>query len=265
LAAFIRVMKYYYKEHLEGYRKIKEEGKTSWGEIHGYPGFENFASRTFLEEFLPRLYFSDPNPTVLECGCGTGPCACFLAERGFRVDAIDLIPGAIDIAGEMTGARGLDIHYAVLDVCELPHKGRKYDMIVDSYCLQCIVTAEDRKRVFAGVRARLKPKGYYLISTAMFDEERFRPDKLITDAETGTVYHVYDENEIIDMTTSIVLRKLDDKPDAWEDAVRINGVWYLPVRRHWKPADLRLEVEAMGFDVIYQDEETGDNVVAILR
>ena len=81
LAALEKVMKYYYKEHLEGYQKIKEEGKTSWGEIHGFPGFENFASRAFLEEFLPRLYFPNPNPTVLECGCGTGPGACYLAER----------------------------------------------------------------------------------------------------------------------------------------------------------------------------------------
>jgi SAM-dependent methyltransferase len=259
------MMKYYYREHILGYRKIKEEGKTSWGEIHGFPGFENFGSRAFLEEILPQLDFPKPNPTALECGCGTGPGACFLARRGFRVDGIDIIPEALDIARKMARARGLDIHYEVRDVCELPHKGKKYDLIVDSYCLQCIVTSEDRRCVFSAVRSRLKPEGYYLISTALFDEERFRHDKFITDMETGVVYNAYGDDEIIDLQTRIVLRRLDDNPDDWEDAVRINDTWYQPVRRHWQPADLRLEVEAAGFDVIYQDEETGDNVVGVLH
>jgi hypothetical protein len=27
-------MKYYYREHVKGYQRVKTEGKTSWGEIH---------------------------------------------------------------------------------------------------------------------------------------------------------------------------------------------------------------------------------------
>ena len=91
-------MKYYYREHLLGYRRIKVEGKTAWNEIHGGTGFENFSSCAFLELALPTLRFSAPNPTVLEYGCGTGPGACFLAERGFRVDAVDIIPLAIELS-----------------------------------------------------------------------------------------------------------------------------------------------------------------------
>ena len=77
-------MKYYYREHILGYQQIRAEGKTAWAEIHGYTGFENFASRAFLEKALPLLHFSVPHPTVLEYGCGTGPGACFLAERDSR-------------------------------------------------------------------------------------------------------------------------------------------------------------------------------------
>lgn len=257
-------MKYYYREHILGYQKVKEEGKSAWGEIHGVSGFENFSSRAFLEEILPQLHFSEPNPTVLEYGCGTGPGACFMAERGFRVDGIDLIPVAIDMARELAKERSLDIHYEVQDICELPHEGKKYDMIVDSFCLQGIVTKEDRESVFSIVRSRLKPKGYYLISTAMFDEERFCRDNLVRDTETGIVYNVYGEDVIIDMNTCIVLRRLRENPEDWEDAVSINGIWYLPVRRHWKAKDLRLEIEAAGFDVIYQDEGLGGNIVSVL-
>lgn len=30
-------MKYYYKEHLTGYKEMIERGKQSWGELHGNP------------------------------------------------------------------------------------------------------------------------------------------------------------------------------------------------------------------------------------
>ena len=51
-------MKYYYREHLLGYERVRAKGKTAWGEIHGVDGFDNFSSRAFLDEILPRLRLS---------------------------------------------------------------------------------------------------------------------------------------------------------------------------------------------------------------
>ncbi len=87
------MLRYYYPEHLEGYERIKAEGKTAWAEIHGQEGFDNFCSRAFLETVLPRLTFSAPVPTAFEYGCGTGPGACFL--EGYRRE----YPDATCIAG----------------------------------------------------------------------------------------------------------------------------------------------------------------------
>jgi SAM-dependent methyltransferase len=258
-------MKYYYREHFLGYERVRKEGKTAWGEIHGVDGFENFSSRAFLEDILPKLEFSSPHPTVLECGCGTGPGACFLAERGFCVDGIDIIPQAIEIAREQADERGLDIRYWVQDICMLPHEGEEYDMIVDSYCLQGIVTESDRQCVFAAVRARLRPEGYYLVSTAMYDEPRVSRLACISDDVNGKVYYGYGDNEIIDLKAGIVLRRLGKDSFNEEYAVKIGKTWYLPVRRHRKPAELRAELEAAGFDVLYQGDTTGDNVVCVLR
>ncbi|MBC8232884.1 class I SAM-dependent methyltransferase [bacterium] len=251
-------MKYYYPEHIIGYQRIKAEGKTAWNEIHGSIGFENFSSREFLAFVLPKLQFSTPNPAVLEYGCGTGPGACFLAERGFQVDGIDIIPTAIEMAKQIAKEQNLDIHYEVQDICELSHEGKKYDMIVDSYCLQGIVTDADREKVFSAVHARLKPEGYYLISTAIFDEERFGEEVRI-DKETGWIYNKYGDS-IIDTRTSIVYIQLDEEPSDYEEAIKIGNVWYLPNRRHLKPPDLKEEIEAVGFKVLYQD---GGNVICV--
>lgn len=262
-------MKYYYREHLDDYQRVKEEGKTSRGEIYGVPGFENFASRAFLEKVVPTLRFNSPQPDVLEYGCGTGPGACFLAARGFRVDASDLIPAAIEIAREQAAKRNLSIGFEVRDICELPHEGKKYDMIVDSYCLQGIVTRDDRRKLFAAVRARLKPEGYYLVSTATIDETQLEPDAVIRDTDRGTVYTSYQRTNLIDMDSHIVYRPLEEDISLYEDAVHIDGSWYLPVRRHYTPELVKAEIESAGFDVtpfpVEIAEQDGEHMVCTTR
>lgn len=266
-------MKYYYREHLTGYRKVKSEGKRSWGEVNGNPdGFVNFPSRPFLENILPRLIFKDKRPRALELGCGTGPGACFLSERGFQVHGIDLIPTAIKIAREMAEERNLAIHYEVMDVTQMPHTGTRYDLVTDSYCLQGVVLDSDRKRVFSAIRARLKPSGYYLISTAMYDRSRHHPDDQVIDSKSGIVFHRYDEHDIFEPETDILYalfsgtssNEPDDRPEDYEEIIEIDGKWYLPKRRYRNPEGLRSELEVEGFRMILQTGEYGGNVVCAL-
>ena len=221
-------MKYYYHEHLAGYRRMQREGKRSWGEIHGKPDdLTHFSSRPFLEQILPRLRFEKTPPRALELGCGTGPGACFLAERGFRVDGIDLIPIAIETAREIAQERGLAIHYAVMDVTQLPHSGPQYDLIVDSFCLQGIVLDADREALFAAVRARLRPSGFYLVSSAMYAAARHHPEQRIVDPRSGRVFDRYDDADLFDPHTEILYTHFsdsrcgqgDDHPQATAEAI----------------------------------------------
>jgi hypothetical protein len=52
----MKKIKYYWPEHEEGYRRIEREGLAGWNELHGGHGFDNFASRAFLEQALPMLH-----------------------------------------------------------------------------------------------------------------------------------------------------------------------------------------------------------------
>ena len=228
-------MKYYIEEHELGYRRIRAEGKLAWNEIHGEPGFD-FSLRPFLEDVLPKLEFRTAEPMALEIGCGTGPGACFLAERGYQVHGIDINPVAIEMAAEFAAEHNLSIQYEVQDACNLPARGAKYDLIVDSYCLQCIVTDADREKLFSVVKSRLKLNGYYIIGTAIYTEDR-----------------VYDEDTIFDEETYVVYTKLERSPLLFEDAVRIGDTWFLPHRRHLKPDTLREELESYGFNVLVQE------------
>lgn len=264
-------MKYYYREHISGYQKMKINRMKSWGELHGNPdGFENFSSRSFLDNILPQLHFSSIQPTVLEYGCGTGPGAFYLAKKGFKVHGIDLIPTAIEVARQLALELGLDIQFEVQDICNLSHEGKKYDMIVDSYCLQGIITDEDRKRIFSGVRARLKSNGYYLISSAMYDEDRHHLEDKIIDRNTGKIYSRYDEDALFDIESEVYydtfFQDLDrkDKPTDYDGTIEINGTWYIITRRYRKPETLKTELEGQGFKVLFQSGSWGENLVCVL-
>ena len=256
-------MKYYFREHIAGYERMKREGKRSWHETQRGGDYDDFSSRPFLEVTLPRLSFADAHASVLEIGCGTGVATCFLAERGFRVDAIDLIPTAIEVARRIAAERGLDITYQVRDICDLPREGKLYDMIVDSFCLQAIVLDEDRAKVFGNVRARLQAAGYYLVSTAMFDPDRFDPERTVTDEQTGILYHRYGEDGIIDPQTGIAYIGLDGSPDPYDGAINVGERWYLPSRRHLKPVALRAELRAAGFQALLHVGEYGENAICV--
>ena len=132
---------------------------------------------------------------------------------------------------------------------------------MDSYCLQAIVFDEERARVFAAVRARIRPDGYYLVSTAMFDKDRFRQDETVTDERTDFVYHRYGEQGLIEAETGIAYVELEESPDLYEGATEIAGTWYLPSRRHHRQPALKAELEQPGFAVLHQDEEHGGHVI----
>jgi SAM-dependent methyltransferase len=238
-------MKYYEAEHEAGYRRIIAEGKTSWGEIHGLASFDDSQIRQILADSLPRAHFESTAPRALEYGCGTGPGACFLAEYGMRVTGIDLSPIAIDLARREAYRRGLAIEYLVGDILTGLPGEHDFDLVVDSYCLQCIVTDADRRRLLSNVRHSLRRDGWYVIATAGYSPSR-----------------AYGQ-DLYEPATGIVLEPLSEPPERYEDAVNLKGRWYLPARRHLTPEALARELHEAGF-AVHWSRTAADGDLAVL-
>lgn len=231
-------VRYYLPEHQANYRELRERGLHQWNDLFDSDEtwtYDHFQNRSFLERVLPTLKLPTPTETrAFEYGCGTGPAACYLARRGYQVDAVDLIPDAIAIAREMAEQRGVNVNWDVADICAVPmdRVGERYDLVIDSFCLQSIVTDEDRTRVFSAVKSRLKPRGYYLISTAMrIPGREYGPDDFF-DRETGILY--------------------EEVPAGFDadGLTQVDNRWLIPNRRHLGKNELRDELRAAGFDVL---------------
>ncbi|GAB3752749.1 class I SAM-dependent methyltransferase [Microlunatus parietis] len=235
--------RYYEAEHLDAYRRLRREGLNHWNDLHPGErsvGYGDFQARAFLDRVLPS---AGEGRRVLEYGCGTGAAACHLAARGYRVDAVDLVPDAIAMARQFAAGRDLDVRFAVQDICRWPESDDHFDYVVDCFCLQSIVTDEDRSAVLAGVRDRLRIDGRYLIMTAMYDPDRdYGTDEY--DPGTGMVW-------------------VPAEPSA-PDAVERAGGWWTPHRRHLAPDDLRRELERYGFTVLEQAGHLGGELVCEL-
>ncbi|WP_460518261.1 GNAT family N-acetyltransferase [Flindersiella endophytica] len=212
---------YYYGEHHAAYERLAREGKSEWDELFGEAGF---SQRAFLESALAKLAVP-PGARVLEYGCGTGRAARFLAAAGFRVHAVDLIPEAIELARRFAAEGGFEIDFEVRDICRTTFD-TSYALVVDGFCLQSIVTDDDRAKLFAAVRSALDDDGHYLITTATYDPAR-----------------AYEAGDEYDPATGIVLS---------------GGV---PHRRHLRPEALRAELEAHGFRVLSQQGAGGGELI----
>ena len=105
-------MRYYEREQFDAYARIKAEGLHQWSDLHDeLASFEDFPNRPFLERTLPAVA-PGQRSQVLEYGCGTGPAACFLAERGYDVHGIDLVPDAIENAQQHASERELTVQHS---------------------------------------------------------------------------------------------------------------------------------------------------------
>jgi SAM-dependent methyltransferase len=93
---------------------------------------------------------------VLECGCGLGDNALFLAERGYQVTAFDASPTAIDRDRAKAAARELSVDFRVADATVLDGIPSGFTTVLDSAMLHCL-TDEQRRDYLAALHEVTEP------------------------------------------------------------------------------------------------------------
>ncbi|MFE3743194.1 class I SAM-dependent methyltransferase [Streptomyces sp. NPDC059134] len=95
---------------------------------------------------------------ALELGCGTGTNAVYLARKGWRVAAVDLVDRAVRQAREKAAAAGVDVPVVCGDATRLDEVGLPgpYDLFFDLSCY-CGIPPHRRDAYAAGLTERAAP------------------------------------------------------------------------------------------------------------
>ena len=129
-------------------------------------------------EFWNDAYQEDPDHTVVEdfflgdevkglqpgaaldLGCGTGPNALMLAERGWSVVGVDWAEHAIELATQATADRGLDATFVVGDITAWKSPA-EFDLVISTYALP---GGEDNRRVLQTSLDALAQSGTLIVA-----------------------------------------------------------------------------------------------------
>lgn len=115
----------------------------------------------FGKELMFRLAGDLRGKRVLEVGCGEGVASVQLAYCGADVDAVDISPVSIDVAGRRAAANDLVVNFRVADVTREDVAGPDtYDVVWCDLILHHLT--DSLPAVMDGVRRWLKPGGIFI-------------------------------------------------------------------------------------------------------
>jgi SAM-dependent methyltransferase len=241
-------MKYNYAEYENDYQLISKQGKNIRSELFdSNKTFDSFYMKTYLDELIEKNIIKK-NDHIFEYGTGTGPVANYLSNWGFNLTAIDISPTAIKIAVENRKKYQNKVTYLVDDISNPINDYERYNIILDSYCLQSIVFKEEREILYNFIKQHLKADGKYILEFAGFSNRR----------DNSKCY--------IDEKTEIVYRNINryNKEDKIKNTKIINGIEYVPYRRHFKLDEITKEFEENKFNIIYKNHDIESGTVKII-
>jgi len=100
---------------------------------------------------------------VLDLGCGEGYCSRMLAQRGARVQGLDLSPRMIELARTAEQAQPLGIRYDTADAATVDLGEASVDLVVAVFLFNYLDVAQMR-RTMANVHRMLRPGGSFVFA-----------------------------------------------------------------------------------------------------
>jgi tellurite methyltransferase len=145
--------------------------REKWDRKYREQVFSSSPSR-IVREFYARA----PMGRALDLACGNGRNACFLAECGFEVDAVDIS----EVGLRRFVCRSPAINRICQDMDTFVIRPGRYQLIVNTRFL--------KRNLFAALQAGLAPGGVLIFETYLMEKDpqaarRFRSDHLLRDGE----------------------------------------------------------------------------------
>lgn len=197
----------YYNTHDEDSRLLSKHGKV-----------EFLTTVKYIEKYLK------DGMKIMEIGAATGRYSHYFAQKGFEVDAVELIEHNIEIFKAKTlPDEKVSIRQGnAINLAEYPDDS--YDVTLLLGPMYHLYTTEEQQKALAEAIRITKPNGYIFVAYCMLDPSMFgcfknnRIDKLIEDDEFDPVtleahfpphgiFKVYLKDEIFDLTNNFDVKR----------------------------------------------------------
>lgn len=99
---------------------------------------------------------------ILDVGCGMGETTLFLAQKGYDVQGVDLVPSAIEEARSKAFDKGLEDLFFVHDALRLHELTDRFDTIIDVGLFHTL-SDMDRRSYISSISSVLKVPGKLFI------------------------------------------------------------------------------------------------------
>jgi SAM-dependent methyltransferase len=130
-----------------------------WNERFSTPGYLfGTAPNAFLKNQMQLLV---PGQKALSIADGEGRNGVFLAECGLDVLSVDFSPLALAKARELAAKRGVSLRVEQSDLMRWTWPMAEFDVIIAIFIQ--FSSAEERPRIFAGIKQALRPGGILLM------------------------------------------------------------------------------------------------------
>ena len=151
-----------------------------------------------------------PPGRALDLAAGEGRNAIWLAEKGWRVDAVDFSETGLEKARRLAAARGVEIGWVLADVLEHEPPARAYDLVILFY-LQ--IPWDEMRRAIGKAAGAVAPGGTFLL----VGHDRTNLDDGWGGPKSPAVLYTPDQvaGELGDMTLCEAARRL--RPTETED------------------------------------------------
>ncbi len=160
----------YYDMHDDVYQGLRDKGAVSWdGETDVHNIFNHHINEK-LEKHIHEFFPNTSNLCSLDLGTGTGPCALYLSNIGFKSSGFDVSPAAIEMAKENAKGLKVEVDFFVGDITSLGLNA-KVDLIVDSSLLHCLTYDKDRKEFYDLIKRVININGYVFIHTMIQSDD----------------------------------------------------------------------------------------------
>ena len=209
-----------YEAHDEEYQRRKASGLRGWDD-------DEDEIEKLRDEVLSMVNSAEikTGSLGLDLGCGAGNVAIFLAKNGYKMHGVDISKTAIQWAEETALQNRVDIQFKTMDITkDISSLDKKYDFIVDSHCLHCII-GDDRKKLLNNIKAILKKDGFVIISTMCqpISRDKMQRKKYIVSAEGVYTRYIGKHEEILnefrESNFEILKYYVDESDDGTSDLI----------------------------------------------